>query len=257
MIVLAEQARIALLVGHTHSSDPAVAMLHGFTNSGEFGKLAMISMLNYTDFMYRPRRPEELNTTMGGGIAYNQLPHQVEVARMISCSPVRSVRASMWKLDTRRPTEGCSSVFVDFESGVVANLVYSGYDHFDSDELHDWVSSSGRLKAPNHGSARRALESIIGSPDEARMRTERYGYGGALPSAPPTHQAHFGQIVVTYEHADVRISPDGVAVYEDRGVRNVSIDASNTGRSALLDELCACVIDKQPPFTMALSHVAL
>jgi phthalate 4,5-cis-dihydrodiol dehydrogenase len=246
MIESAARSGIALLVGHTHSSDPAVAMLREFTTSGEFGRLAMISMLNFTDFMYRPRRPEELDTSRGGGIAYNQLPHQIEVARMVAASDIRSVRAAMWKLDPARPTEGCSSAFVDFQGGAVANMVYSGYDHFDTDEFHGWISSSGRDKKPAHGSARRALKAVAGNAEEVRMRTDRYGYGGGRFSDTPTHQAHFGQVIVTYEHADVRFSPEGLTVYGDDGVREVAIDAAVTGRAALLDEFCASVIDGRP-----------
>jgi phthalate 4,5-cis-dihydrodiol dehydrogenase len=234
-------------VGHTHSSDPSIARLREFTTSGELGRLAMVSMLNYTDFLYRPRRPEELDTAQGGGIAYNQLPHQVEVARMVAASPVRSVRAAMWRLDAGRPTEGCSSAFMAFESGTVATMVYSGYDHFDSDELHSWISSSGRPKVPAHGSARRALRALSGPAEELRLRAERYGYGGSRGSGTPTHQPHFGQVILTYERADVRLSPKGLMVYGDDGVRELAIDPVRNGRTELLDEFCACILDGRPP----------
>ncbi|MCM3562837.1 Gfo/Idh/MocA family protein [Hydrogenophaga intermedia] len=247
MIESTERAGIVMMVGHTHSSDPAVSVLRDFTARGEFGRLAMVAMLNYTDFMYRPRRPEELDTAQGGGIIYNQIPHQIEVARFAANSEVRSVRASLWKLDGTRPTEGCCAAFVQFASGAAATMVYSGYDHFDSDEFHGWVSSSGRVKRPTHGATRRRLRELAAGGGEAAMRTDRYGYGGNLPTSVPTHQAHFGQMILTYERADVRTSPAGLTVYDDEGVREVSIDCSRTGRAALLDEFCAAVIDGKPP----------
>lgn len=247
MIDSTSRAGIVMMVGHTHSSDPAVSVLRDFTARGEFGRLAVVTMLNYTDFMYRPRRPEELDTAQGGGIIYNQLPHQMEVARLAANSEVRSVRASLWKLDATRPTEGCCAAFVQFASGAAATMVYSGHDHFDSDEFHGWVSSSGRIKSPAHGAARRRLRQLAAGTEEAAMRTDRYGYGGDLPTSAPTHQAHFGQMILTYEHADVRTSPAGLTIYGDEGVREISIDCSRTGRAALLDEFCAAVMDGKPP----------
>lgn len=246
MIAAAAAAGIVMLVGHTHGCDPAVARLREMTVTGQFGSLAAIAMLNYTDFMYRPRRPEELDTSRGGGIVFNQLPHQVEVARMVAASPVRSVRAALWRLDAARPTEGCSSAFIDFESGAAASMVYSGYDHFDSDEWHDWISSGGRRKSPAHGAARRRLRAVAGGVDEVRMRSERFGYGGDLPVDAPTHQGHFGELVVTYERADVRCTADGLVVYDDDGPRSIAIDPRLTGRASLLDEFCACVLDGSP-----------
>lgn len=246
MIEAAAHLGIVLVVGHTHSFDPAIAMMRDFTVRGELGRLAMLAMWNYTDFMYRPRRPEELDTAKGGGIAYNQLPHQVDVARMVSASEVRTVRASMWQLDAARPTEGCCSGFLEFESGAVASMVYSGYDHFDSDELHGWISSSGRRKNPAQGSARRALAALNGQAEEIRLRTERYGYGGGLSAGAATHQPHFGQLILTYEHADVRLSPEGLTVYDNDGVREVRIDPARVGRTAVLDEFCSAVIDGVP-----------
>lgn len=35
--------------------------------SGAYGAVRMINALNFTDFLYRPRRPEELDTSQGGG----------------------------------------------------------------------------------------------------------------------------------------------------------------------------------------------
>src|SRR5258708_36636509 len=128
MIEAFERSGTALLVGHTHSFDPAIGLMRELIAGSEVGRLSMIAMANYTDFIYRPRRPEELDTAKGGGILFNQLPHQVDVARLLDGSPVRSVRAATGVLDPDRPTEGCCMAFIDFESGASATSVYSGYD---------------------------------------------------------------------------------------------------------------------------------
>ena len=54
--------------------------------SGEHGRVRMINALNFTDFLYRPRRPEELDTKTGGGVVFSQAAHQIDVVRLLSTS---------------------------------------------------------------------------------------------------------------------------------------------------------------------------
>jgi phthalate 4,5-cis-dihydrodiol dehydrogenase len=248
MIAAAERHGTVLVVGHTHSFDPAVAKMREIVAGGELGRLAMIGMWNYTDFLYRPRRPEELDTAKGGGILFNQIPHQVDTARLLAGSPVRSVRAMTGILDPRRPTEGACMAFLDFADGTAATITYSGYDHFDSDELHFWIGEMGQKKNPGHGGARKALSGITNPVDEAKARAARYGYGG--PTTPPrgapapeTHQPHFGMLVVSCERGDLRPSADGVRVYGDDGVREVALPPGHghPGRDETIDELYRAV----------------
>ena len=62
MIDAARSARVHLVVGHSHSFDAPVRRLRELIASGEFGAVRMINAINYTDYLYRPRRPEELDT---------------------------------------------------------------------------------------------------------------------------------------------------------------------------------------------------
>jgi len=247
MIEAAQRHGVTLIVGHTNSFDPAIGRLHQLAVSGEFGRLAMLLMWNYTDFLYRPRRPEELDTRQGGGILFNQVPHQIDIARLLAGAPLRSVRAMTATLDPRRPTEGCCTALLDFSNGVAASLTYSGYDHFDSDELHGWISSIGRPKQPRHGATRRSLLALPDGAHEQRQRSERYGYGGdAYKLGPRTHQSHFGTLIATFERADVRTTPAGLAIYHDDGVSEISLPPEVDGRVAVLDEFCAAVLDGRP-----------
>jgi phthalate 4,5-cis-dihydrodiol dehydrogenase len=249
MIEASQRNRVTLVVGHTHSFDPAVKEIGRLAHNGSFGSLAMLAMWNYTDFLYRPRRPEELDTTKGGGILFNQIPHQIDIARLLAKSAVRSVRAYTGILDPRRPTEGCCNTFIDFESGAAASAVYSGYDHFDSDEMHSWVSSTGRTKTPRHGSARKALGALKGEHEEIHLRGERYGYGGDAKflEGEPSHQPHFGVLIATYEKADLRTTANGLSIYSDQGVREIELAPASDGRTNVIDELCEAVLDGVPP----------
>jgi phthalate 4,5-cis-dihydrodiol dehydrogenase len=241
IIAAVERAGVQLIVGHTHAFDPAVRAMRQIVASGELGPLGMIAAWNYTNFLYRPRRPEELDTAQGGGILFNQLPHQIDMVRLIAGDKLRSVRAQATRLDPARPTEGSCVAFLEFENGVAASLVYGGYDFFDSDELHFWISERGARKPPDqHGAACRALAAR--QTDEARLRTERYAYG-ADPGAPPSHQPHFGLVIVTCARGEMRASADGLFVYDQNGKREMALPASKTmpGRSEVLDDMIAAV----------------
>ncbi|MEV4747491.1 Gfo/Idh/MocA family oxidoreductase [Streptosporangium sp. NPDC049248] len=246
MIKAAEAAGVVLVVGHTHGFDPAVALIRDLVGSGGYGPLGMIALWNYTDFLYRPRRPEELDSARGGGILYNQIPHQVDIARTVADRPVRSVRATAAILDPDRPTEGACAALIEFEGGGAANLVYSGYDHFDSDELHGWIAEGGGPKTPAHGAARRRLAALTPE-QEQRSRTADFGYGARSP-LPPPHQPHFGELVVTCAGADLRCSADGVTAYTDRGVEQLAVPRTRwwPGRGNVLQELVDAVVHGRP-----------
>ncbi|WP_395067912.1 Gfo/Idh/MocA family protein [Paraburkholderia silvatlantica] len=245
MIEAAARHRVTLIVGHTHSFDPAVHAMREAIESGQHGAFMMAASWNYTDFLYRPRRPEELDTSKGGGILFNQIPHQVDTVRYLNRARLRSVRAATGRFDPARPTEGACAVFLDFADGSCATLNYSGYDRFDSDELHGWVSEGGYRKQAAHGATRRAWERFASATAEAAARSERYGYGGAaaLTAQTPPHQPHFGVMVVSCEHADLRQSADGVSVYTRAGVSEIALPklGGRPGRSDVLDELWLAV----------------
>jgi phthalate 4,5-cis-dihydrodiol dehydrogenase len=247
IIAAAERAKIHLIVGHTHAFDPAVREMRRIVASGELGRLGMIAVWNYTNFLYRPRRPEELDTARGGGILFNQVPHQIDMVRLIGGGRLRSLRAQATRLDPARPTEGSAIAFLEFEDGAAASLVYGGYDFFDSDELHFWINERGATKPPGqHGAARRALAAE--EAEEARLRVERYAYGTPA-GPPPNHQPHFGLMIVTCERGEMRASADGLVIYDASGKREVALpkSAAMPGRSEVLDDMIAAIRTGQPP----------
>jgi phthalate 4,5-cis-dihydrodiol dehydrogenase len=243
----ARSAGVVTLVGHTAGFDPGVRKIREIIASGEVGALRMITNVAYTDFLYRPRRPEELDTSLGGGIMFNQVPHQIEIARVLAREPVRSVRASTGIWDRQRPTEGAMSAFIEFSSGATATLTYSGYDHFDSDEFCFWVGVGGGPKKPSHGNARRAL--ATSGADEAAARARRGVAGGSASTGAPSFQPHFGALLVSCEKADLRISKDGVLVYDDAGVREITLPPGRAQphRDFVADDFFEAVVHGRKP----------
>jgi phthalate 4,5-cis-dihydrodiol dehydrogenase len=237
IIEAVDRAGVVLVVGHTHAFDPAIRAMRRIIASGEIGDLGIIAAWNYTNFLYRPRRAEELDTSRGGGIMFNQVPHQIDIARLLGGGLVRSVRAQVTVLDPARPTEGGCIGFLQFENGAAASLVYSGYDFFDSDELHFWINERGAPKpAGQHGAARRALAER--KSEESRLRVERFAYG-ADSGAVPIHQPHFGTMIVTCSRGELRASADGILVYDANGAHEIPVSPGQgfSGRGEVLDDL--------------------
>jgi len=241
-----EKAGVRLVIGHTHAFDPAIRAMRAIIASGELGRLGMIASWNYTNYLYRPRRPEELDTARGGGILFNQVPHQIDTVRLLGGGLVKSVRAQAGGLDPARPTEGHAVAFIAFEDGAAASLVYGGYDFFDSDELHDWISERGGAKEPAHGAARRALAARTRS--ETELRTANYAYGAADDSEAP-HQPHFGLTIATCARGELRSSADGVLLYGEDGRREIALPQGPrfAGRGNVLDDLATAVRSGRQP----------
>jgi phthalate 4,5-cis-dihydrodiol dehydrogenase len=246
MIDVTARHRVQLIVGHSHSFNAPIRRAREVIDSGAVGRVRMINAMNYTDFLYRPRRPEELVTASGGGVVFSQAAHQIDVVRLLGGGLVRSVRAATGAWDAGRPTEGAYAAFLSFADGAFASAVYSGYAHFDSDELMNWVGEMGRRKdAAGYGAARKALRQAADPAHEAEIKSAR-NYGGrdfSLPANDPDllHQ-HFGFVVVSCEHADLRPMADGVMVYADDAVRLEPLAKPVVPRAEVIDELYGAVV---------------
>jgi phthalate 4,5-cis-dihydrodiol dehydrogenase len=253
MIEAAKTAGVHLLVGHSHSYDAPILEARRLIKTGDYGPVRLITGLNFTDFIYRPRRPEELDTAQGGGVVFSQGAHQVDIARLLGGGLVDTVYATTVDLDPARSTEGAYSALLKFTDGAVANLTYSGYAHFDSDEFINWRAESGTAKDPsNYGAARRALAGAKDPAAEAGIKANR-AYGGPdgarRPDAAPTdrHHEHFGLFIISCPGADIRPLPDGVRVYGDHQVDFQALTPPAVPRAEVIDELYAAVIDGVRP----------
>jgi phthalate 4,5-cis-dihydrodiol dehydrogenase len=247
-------AGVHLVVGHSHSFDPPIRRAREIITSDAVGRVRMISALNFTDFLYRPRRPEELRSEDGGGVVFNQAAHQIDVIRFLGGGRVKSVRAVTGAWDAARPVEGAYAALLNFEDGAFASVVYSGYAHFDSDEFCGWVSEGGRRKDPgNYGAARRLLQRAGTAAEEEALKNER-NYGGPEYAAQdprsdpgPIASQHFGLVLVSCERADLRPLPTGVMIYEDYVTRFDALPKPDVPRAEVIDELFDAVVFDRPP----------
>ncbi len=257
MVTTAERNRVKLLCGHTQSFNPAIRAMREIIVSGELGKLASIHTWMSTDWMLRPRTPQEVDLALGGGVVYRQGPHQIDIVRLLGGGLVRSVRASTGQLMPERPAPGNYSAFLEFENGVPATVIYNGYGYFDTSEFMGGYGE--RFYTPEKRiEVRRQLRGK--SRDEAQAKDSmRFGgkqEGGfahssgrdALPEQ-PGGGSFFGITVATCERGEIRQSPpNNLLVYTDDGVREVTVVGSASSRKSELQELYDAVIDNRPVY---------
>lgn len=247
IVEAARAAKVHLVVGHSHSFDAPVQRLRALIASGAYGAARMINAINYTDYLYRPRRPEELDTAQGGGAVYNQAAHHVDVVRFVAGDEVTKVRALTGAWNRARPTEGAYAALLTFAGGAFASLTYNGYGHFDSDEWQGWIGEMGQRKTPHASVPRKVFAS---SQEEAAYKNAR-NYGGEDydrgVAAPVVAHNHFGTLLVSCERADLRALPNGVMIYENGAARLDELPPPAVPRSEVIDELYRAVVDGVAP----------
>ncbi len=251
MMAACQRAGTQLVVGHSHSFNAPVRQARQLIESGRYGQPKLLHAMNFTDFLYRPRRPEELDTAQGGGVVFSQAAHQVDVARLLLGGLARSVYARAGRWDPLRPTEGAYTALIDFEGGAVANLTYNGYGFYDSDALMDSVGELGGRKPQGaHSASRQKRAACKDEAAEASQKAER-NYGGStyLADAGLAPQAfqHFGPVIVSCEGADLRLTPYGVEVHDAQGVQLQRLVLPAVPRSEVVDEIWSVARQGQPP----------
>jgi phthalate 4,5-cis-dihydrodiol dehydrogenase len=251
MIAAVERAGTKLVIGHSQSYSPPIYAIRDLVRSGEYGRVGMMTYVTYKGLLYTPRRPEELDPALGGGVIYNQAPHQVDSVRWIGGGLVRSVRARLGVWDPQRPVEGAYSAFLEFEDGAVAQLVFSAYGRFDSGEFHFWIGEGGQQNERQRwGNSREELERLSRE-EEAELKAS-LAYGGErqprlrLDEDEKRYQSMFGALLVSCERADLRPSPKGVLIYEDAGRRELELPIPAAVKIKVVEELYDAVVHGAP-----------
>ncbi len=250
MIEAADEAGVIFMVGHSFGYETPIREMRRIVQGGDLGPLKMLHNWYFTDWMYRPRNPEELDTALGGGVTFRQGSHQFDIIRLIGGGLVRSVRAVTGRWDPARPSEGAHTVFLEFEDGVVATAVYNGYDRFHSAELAFGIGENGRnVDLANYGAARKALSQRTPEAEAAMKRDVRYGGARArgFSTQPPPYQPFYGLTLVSCELGDIRQSPEGLFVYGQDEKREVSLPKGTTGRDNILAELHDSIANGKAP----------
>ncbi len=244
----AKTANRMLIVGPSHSFDAPIARTRALIAGGAFGRVRMVQAAYATDYLYRPRRPEELSTPLGGGVIFSQAAHQIDIVRLLGGGLVSTIDACTGSWDPTRLTEGAYSALLRFAHGAFASATYSGYGRFDGDEMMDNIGEMGVPKHAEHGAARKRLRAAA-SNEEALKIAHNYGGAAYLPPASdaPTAHPHFGFVLASCERADLRPTPTGVWIYEDEQRRFEAVPVDSVPRVEVIDELVRAVVDGISP----------
>lgn len=247
IVEAAERHGVRLLVGHSHSYDAPIRAMREIVASGRLGAVRMINNWYFSDWFYRPRRPDELDSATGGGVTLRQGAHQFDIIRYIGGGLVTGVRAATGSWDPSRPGQGSHAAFLTLADGVVATAVYSGYDHFPSWELTFGVTESGDVASEESiGRARRRLAETGAGAGEAAMKAAAAYPGQTGQFESGQNQPFFGLTVVSCERGDIRQSPDGLLVYTDAGKETIPLGDTPTPRDLVVAEFYDAVVKGRP-----------
>jgi phthalate 4,5-cis-dihydrodiol dehydrogenase len=241
MIAAAEQAGVQLLVGHSHSYDLPVKRMRELIAGGSLGRVRMVNTWCYTDWIYRPRRPEELDTAQGGGVTFRQGSHQFDILRLLCGGEVTSVRARTFDWDPERAAIGAHTVYLEFAGGAAATAIYNGYGKFSSMDLCFDISEWGFPQPP----ASRAKPLPPGATPEEELRAKQARAKHAIPSGAPC-QPFFGMTLVSCERGDIRQSPHGLFVYTRDGCTEIELPADQSPRDLVVAELYDAITGARP-----------
>jgi phthalate 4,5-cis-dihydrodiol dehydrogenase len=258
MVAAAEAHGVKLMCGNSAVLLPSFRAMRQVIASGAIGGVQAINVWAYNDWMFRPRRPEELPTEVGGGVPYVMAPHQIDVVRLLGGGMARSVRAmtGAWMQDIR-PGVGYYVAFIEFASGAAATLLYNGYGYFNTLELAPWAGPPRGLAATS--ALRRSLRT--GQPvDDAREKeATRFGErkelqyhgaaeAGARRGAPQGFQPDCGMVIASCEAGDLRQAPEGdLWVYDDAGTHQVKVTSTLDQRESEAFELYDAVVNDHEP----------
>lgn len=141
--------------------------------SGTIGAPRAIAIWSATDWMLRPRPPEQADPDGGAGIVHRQAPHQIETLRLVAPSRLTSVRASVGSWMAGRNEPGFYTALFTFEDGDERD------DHAQRSRLlHDPGSvPQAAMNHPYNEAARVALRAnyaVERRAMPARRRSERF-----------------------------------------------------------------------------------
>jgi phthalate 4,5-cis-dihydrodiol dehydrogenase len=252
MIDACDKNGVQLVCGGSRSSSAVVRKMREIVRGGELGRLRAMTSWAATDWMLRPRRPDEYDVQYGGGVAFRQSPHMVDSCRLLAGGLVRSVRGmtGQW-MPPRDTAPGYFSALLEFDDGIFATIVYSAYGYFMASEL--FQPETGGPRAPGlEGRVQARHQIVSGARDETAAKEERI-VSSQRPGSAEGNQlrgsgylSDLGLLVVSCEHGDMRQSPEGIYIYADDGTTELPLTETRRAHSAEIDELYDALVDGKP-----------
>jgi phthalate 4,5-cis-dihydrodiol dehydrogenase len=253
MVEAADRNGVLLMAGHTQSFSLPIRAMTKIIRSGSLGGLRAMHIWSYSDWMLRPRTPDELDPAQGGGVPYRQAPHQVDTIRVLGGGRVRSVRGATGQWLDARPIAGYYTAYLEFEDGTPATIMHNGYGYFLGAELVPWGESRQRYTVEERVRVRKELRGGTRDEDADKQDMRIGGVAeramGAGDTRRPWEPADLGMVVVSCERGDLRHSKYGLYIYDDEGIRDLDLGTLSTaGRRAELEELYQAIRHGKPVY---------
>ena len=266
MVEASEKYGVTLLAGHTRSLSIWNRAMRRIAVSGKIGGLRAIHIWSYTDWILRPRTPDELDPAQGGGIVFRQGPHQIDTVRLLGGGKLRSVRGTAGRWTESRPVPGYFTAYLEFEDGPVATVMHNGYGYFAMSSIFPWAHEEREHDEQERAEMRRGLE--LGQRKELAEK-EDFRVGGRrdpIVAAKNTQATPYpwipvdlGPVEMACERGLVRPAQWGLTVYDDDGHRELDLrhlqrpepDPSGGLTIAILEEMYGAVVLGKPAFHTA------
>lgn len=212
MIRAADASGVQILMVSKVLEAPVRAM-HHVVSSGRLGRVFQISTQVYTDWLQRPRLPDELKSELAGGILFRQGPHAIDIQRHIVDRPIISVRAAAGRMDNSFESEGHFTAMLMFDGGAVGSASVNGYGYFDGAELTDGVSESGRVYSTEQMRRRKPRRTSPMTEIE-KFRALASDQSEASATSVVRAQPTYGLTLVSCERGFIRQSANGLVIYD-------------------------------------------
>jgi predicted dehydrogenase len=254
MVEAADRNSIKLLAGHTRAFTLPIRAMRRVIESGKYGQLRALNIWSYSDWILRPRTPDELDLAQGGGVPYRQGPHQVDTVRLLGGGMLRSVRAQVGQWMPERPIPGFYSAFLEFENGTPAAISHNGYGYFLGAELVPWGQDRQRYNAEERAAIRAQLRAGNRAENDEKQalriggEQERIIFRRNEPA--PWVPEDMGMAIASLDRADIRQSKTGIYIHSDDGKQEIDLSPGRQmgvgQRRAELEELYNAVVGGQP-----------
>jgi phthalate 4,5-cis-dihydrodiol dehydrogenase len=269
MVEECAKAGVKLVCAHTASFGLPYRIMRKVIESGELGDLKAITLLAYTDWMMRPRTPDELDFAQGGGVPFRQGPHQLDSLRLLGGGMMTQVWARVGWWMPERNIPGYYTATFDFANGAFATATHNGYGYFNLGDVN--APPAGRSSVEGLVEIRKEMREGTRDEDAAKQDlriggvTEVKQFEAAKTEGPS--RGNFGRqvqrevgdrrglndtgdpgtIIVTCERGDMRIGANGVLIYGDNGVREVT-GVSDVDARGEIHEMYEAVINNAPVY---------
>ena len=250
----AERQGVLLGVNVKHSFEPRVLRIREMVRTGEFGELRMMHHWRYQGLAVPPALggradagPRRRHPLAAGAAPVRHHPHD---RRRHGAERSRHG----FRVGPRPPRAGraCGVPGVR-ERRVLHRRLQRRYDHWDSREFMHGVGQGGHLPRPREARRR--------APRTGRSHRPGVGGGGgacgavrsrqAGPPEPPTGPSSAGwllggPLMVSFDDADVRLSPGGLTVYGNKERSEIPLVTVEDGRDGRLNTFYDAITTDRP-----------